>query len=149
MLHTKIYGNFMVTIGLTFICIGAALADQADAGSDSCVVVQHYYFATPGKEQEVISTRIEGNRVRAALGLPTSRLLVIESSSSGHPAKGGLKPGDASYLMSETVFKNEAEKAHSEAMLTESEDYISVRKRMGSLIDHFEASVRRSLDGKC
>jgi len=152
MFKIKMRGNLVVIVGLIFVCIGTALADQPDEGngdSDSCVVVLHYYFATPGKEKEVISTRIEGNRVRATLGLPISRLLVLESSSSGHPSKGGLKPGNASYLMSETVFRNDAEKAHSEEMLLGSEDYLAVRKRMGSLLDHFEASVRRSLDGKC
>ncbi len=127
------------------------LAGQGASASNTsgCYVVQHYYFAKDGMEDKVLATRIRGNEVRAALGLATSRLLVIERSSSGHPAAGPLGPGNASYLMSETVFADEAEAAAADEALVQSEDYLAVRGRMATLIDHFELAVRRLVGQGC
>ena len=126
-------------------------AGQAAGAEDAagCLVVQHYYFAKDGMEDQVLATRIRGNEVRAALGLATSRLLVIKRSSSGHPAAGPLGPGNASYLMSETVFADEAEAAAADEALVASEDYLAVRGRMATLIDHFELAVRRLVGQGC
>lgn len=122
-------------------------ASFADTGG--CLVVQHYYFARDGMEDQVLETRIRGNEVRAALGLATSRLLVIKRSSSGHPAAGPLGPGNASYLMSETVFADEAEMLAADEALVQSEDYLAVRGKMAGLIDHFELAVRRLAAEEC
>ncbi len=146
MMHrAKIMGAALLASLITIISIQGASA----AGTSGCLVVQHYYFAKDGMADEVLATRIRGNEVRAALGLATSRLLVLEKSSSGHPAAGPLGPGDASYLMSETVFADEAEAAAADAALVASPDYLAVRGRMASLIDHFELAVRRLVGGDC
>ena len=134
----------LAALGVPF----AGLAANAE-NAGGCLVVQHYYFARDGMEDEVLATRVRGNEVRAALGLATSRLLVIRNSSSGHPAAGPLKPGNASYLMSETVFADEAEAAAADEALVASEDYLAVRGKMAGLIDHFELAVRELAGEGC
>ncbi len=145
MLRANIAGAAVLSL---LLALSAGTAARAGA-APGCLVVQHYYFAKAGMEEEVLATRIRGNEVRAALGLATSRLMVIERSSSGHPAAGPLGPGDASYLMSETVFADEAEAAAADAALVASPDYLAVRGRMATLIDHFELAVRRLASADC
>lgn len=145
MLRANIAAAALLATLLGFIA-GPAV-QSAEAGG--CLVVQHYYFPKDGMADEVLATRIRGNEVRAALGLATSRLLVLEKSSSGHPAAGPLGPGDASYLMSETVFADEAQAAAADAALAASKDYLAVRGRMATLIDHFELAVRKLADDRC
>lgn len=114
-----------------------------------CIVVQHYYFPLEGKEDEVLAVRIRGNEVRAALGLDTSRLLVVKSSAAGHPAKGPMGPGDASFLMSESEFENEAAAEHADEVLLASKDYLAVRGAMAPLLRHFELAKRAVAEGEC
>ena len=145
MLKANIAGAILLAALLAPLAGHAAEAEN-NAG---CLIVQHYYFARDGMEDQVLATRIRGNEVRAALGLATSRLLVIKRSSSGHPAAGPLGPGNASYLMSETVFADEAEAAAADETLVQSEDYLAVRGRMATLIDHFELAVREVAGDGC
>lgn len=140
------FARVALASSLLMLFAGQAAEAENNAG---CLVVQHYYFAKAGMEDEVLATRIRGNEVRAALGLATSRLLVIKRSSSGHPAAGPLGPGNASYLMSETVFADEAEAAAADEALVQSKDYLAVRGRMATLIDHFELAVRRLVGQGC
>ncbi len=127
--------------------LGAWAAE--DAAGPECFVVQHYYFPLEGKEDETLATRIRGNEVRAALGLATSRLMVVESSARGHPAKGPMEPGDASYLMSETVFTDAAAAKHADEVLAASADYLAVRQSMAPLLAHFELATRTVIGGDC
>lgn len=147
MFRTNIARSAALVTLLAFLAGQGASASASN--TSGCHVVQHYYFAKAGMEDEVLATRIRGNEVRAALGLATSRLLVIKSSFSGHPADGPLKPGNASYLMSETVFANQEEAAKADEMLVASEDYLAVRTKMAALIDHFELAVRRLVGNGC
>ncbi len=139
----------------TFIAVSVAAATlaglgaMAAAGAPACFVVQHYYFPLEGKEGEALETRIRGNEVRAALGLATSRLMVVESSAQGHPAKGPMEPGDASYLMSETVFTDAAAAKHADEVLAASRDYLAVRQSMAPLLAHFELATRTVIGGDC
>ncbi len=132
---------------LSFAGLGAYAAE--DASAPACFVVQHYYFPLEGKEDEALETRIRGNEVRAALGLATSRLMVVKSSARGHPAKGPMEPGDASYLMSETVFTDAAAAKHADEVLAASQDYLAVRQSMAPLLAHFELATRTVIGGDC
>ena len=51
--------------------------------------------------------------------------------------------------MSETVFADEAEAAAADETLVQSEDYLAVRGRMATLIDHFELAVREVAGDGC
>ena len=139
----------------TFIAVSVAAASVAGlgayaaAGAPACFVVQHYYFPLEGKEDEALATRIKGNEVRAALGLATSRLMVVKSSAQGHPAKGPMEPGDASYLMSETVVADAAAARHAAETLAASQDYLAVRQSMAPLLRHFELATRAVIGGDC
>lgn len=139
--------SFVLAAGLVASWPGMGISAAGEA--PGCLVVQHFYFVKEGKEAEALATRIKGNEVRAALGLSVSRLLEVQSSASGHPSAGGMKPGNASYLMSETVFKDQAEADKANEILAGSEDYIAVRAHMGSLLDHFEVAVRKLVGGGC
>lgn len=139
----------------TFIAVSVAAASLAGLGAmaaeggHGCFVVQHYYFPLEGKEAEALETRIRGNEVRLALGLATSRLMVVKSSAQGHPAKGPMQPGDASYLMSETTFADQAAAKHADEVLAASADYLAVRQSMAPLLRHFELATRAVIGGDC
>lgn len=141
-----------VLLGVMWIALPGATASGQEPSSDdadSCIILQHFYHITPGKEDEAMAVRIETNRLRAELGLPTGRILKLISASEGHPAKGGMRPGTASVLMSETPFENRAAFERSNAKLAGSPAYIELRARMGGLLEHFEAVERTPIWGGC
>ena len=63
-------------------CLIAALAALLTCGDNTHaqaasqrIVVQNYYYALPGKSQEVYELRLHASEVRASLGLPRGRVL--------------------------------------------------------------------------
>ena len=131
---------------LAFALTAPALA-ASDA--DECVIIQHYYFPIKGKEAQALALRKRSAELRRRLGLPTGRILELRSSVSGHPAKGPLGPGNASFIMSEVEFANQAAVDHYNQTLLASPDYIAIRGQMAKLLRHFEMAVRTPADGAC
>lgn len=140
--------NRIIAVSVAALFFAGPGAHAAE-GAPGCFVVQHYYFPLPGREDAVLATRLRGNEVRAALGLATSRLMVVKSSARGHPAKGPMKPGDASYLMSETSFADEAAARQADETLAASADYLAVRQKMAPLLAHFELATRAVISDEC
>lgn len=128
----------------------AAEEDSAEsAQSSGCFIEQNSYYPEPGKQEDALATRLDGRAARAALGLPTGRIFVLQGSASGHPVTGMQEPGNAAYLMSLIEYESEAaaEKAHEH--LLESQAYLEARSRMAGLLEHFETASWHVAAGGC
>lgn len=71
--------TFSVLAGLACcICSGSTVPENARNPADSItgpIVVQNYYYALPGKADEVYEWRLHASEVRAKLGLRRGRVL--------------------------------------------------------------------------
>ena len=62
----------------TWICPGSAarsLSDTPAAAAGKVIVVQNFYYALPGKADEVYRWRLHASEVRSRLGLAVGRVL--------------------------------------------------------------------------
>jgi len=130
----------------------ANAADDGQSGTaarDGCFVELNYYYPKPGKQEEALATRLDGRSARAELGLPTGRILVLQSSASGHPVTGMETPGNAAYLMSLIEYESAAAAEEAHEALLGSQAYLDARARMAGLLEHFETASWHVAAGGC
>lgn len=134
---------------LTALVAAGALAFETSEPGEGCFIVQHFYHPKAGMEEEALATRLRGADIRARLGLPTGRILRVESAVSGHPSNGPPEPFESAFLTSITEYADEAAFQASRARLSNDPEYREVLRANGELLRHFEQIAWRSVRGGC
>lgn len=127
--------------------LAAAVPAAGEPGT--CLVEQNFYYPADGMAERALAVRVRAEEVRARLGLPTGRVMIVEKASSGHPSNGKVEPLDMSYITSLTEFASENEAASVKQALAASEEYRAILSEMGGLLRHFETAIWRPVTGGC
>jgi len=107
-------------------CTGATHADAPQQR----IVVQNYYFALPGKANDVYELRLHASDVRASLGLPRGRVL----RRTGDPGSSTDLPD----VICECEYPSIAARERDVAALGRSQQFELVEKRMDTLLQKFK-----------
>lgn len=94
------------------------------------IVVQNWYFITPGREAEALEIRRAASRVRLEAGRPVGRILV--------PAEPG--PGIPNFIW-ECDYADDVHRGADAAWADNSPEFTAVRARMALCLDRFERIV--------
>jgi hypothetical protein len=106
------------------------------------IVVQNYYYALPGKSDEVYALRVHASDVRVALGLPRGRVL-----RRMHEAVDTDPSPPLPDVIWECEYPNVAAREADVTTLGRSEEFRRVEKRMDSLLRNFQR-VMLGVSGK-
>jgi hypothetical protein len=118
-----------------FCCAGilSASSGAVDTTPQERIVVQNYYYALPGKAEEVYQWRLHASEVRAKLGLPRGRVL-----------RRMAQPRDPENLPDviwECEYSSVAARSADVEKLGKSPEFDQVEKHMDTLIRHFERAI--------
>jgi hypothetical protein len=96
------------------------------------LVIQNFYYALPGKAQEVYELRLRASEVRGALGLPRGRVLrrMPDQTEKSLP--------DVEW---ECEYLSVAAREKDVAALEHSEEFTRIEKKMDSLLREFERAA--------
>jgi hypothetical protein len=100
------------------------------------IVVQNYYYALPGKADEVYRWRLHASEVRARLGLAVGRVLK-RTSAMGDDAKDADLPD----VVWECEYPDAKARAADIARLDASREFDPVEAHMQTLIRRFRRAV--------
>jgi hypothetical protein len=135
-----VYGLTLLTRLLVMAaCIGlsggasAAPVSSAQKQGEP-IVVQNFYYALPGKAEEVYQWRLHASEVRARLGLAVGRVLRLTST-------GGAKDAELPDVVWECEYPNAAARAADLAKLDASTEFDAVEAHMRRLIRQFRRGV--------
>ena len=122
--------------GITlFAAIPAAAPARSTAAQPAqMIVAQNYYYAKPGKVDEVYRWRLHASDVRARLGFARGRVL-------RHIHKPGARNSDVPDVVWECVYPSEAARARDYAAVTANPEFQGVEKHMLTLLRRFEAGA--------
>jgi hypothetical protein len=95
------------------------------------IVVQNYYYALPGKAQEVFELRLHASEVRAKLGLRRGRVLRRISAPKSEDNAG---PD----VIWECDYSSQAAREKDVARLSQSAEFDQVEKQMDTLLRKFD-----------
>jgi hypothetical protein len=100
------------------------------------IVVQNFYYALPGKADEVYRWRLHASEVRARLGLAVGRVLRLTPAS-------GTDSGDSELpdVVWECEYPNAQARAADLARLDASREFVPVEAHMQTLIRRFQRAV--------
>ena len=96
------------------------------ANSVSHIVVQNEYFPKRGKEEQVYTLRLQASKVLTRLGVPNGRVLK------------GMNISDRPYVMWECDYNSLEERQKAAELVSHSDRFKNVEKKMETLINHFE-----------
>ena len=132
---------FPLTLCLLVLCsrsLGAPPGNPLLAVSPPprAIVVQNFYYALPGKADEVYAWRIHASDVRVRLGLSRGRILrrMHEDRSIGSAS-------DTPDVIWECEYASIEARAADVARLNESRDFAAVERHMDTLIRDFRRVV--------
>jgi hypothetical protein len=110
-------------------------------GRTPSIVVQNYYYARPGKAEEVYQWRLHASDVRAKLGLARGRVLrrAPGEKAGDDSHEGG--PHDVPDVIWECDYPNPEARAADIARLDNSKEFDAVEKHMDSLIRGFRRVI--------
>ncbi|MFL6603559.1 MAG: hypothetical protein ACJ8R9_19840 [Steroidobacteraceae bacterium] len=96
------------------------------------IVVENYYYALPGKSQEVYELRLHASEVRASLGLPRGRVLrrMQDATKSTLPD-----------VIWECEYPTTAAREDDVAALGHSQEFSHIEKKMDSLLRDFQRAL--------
>jgi hypothetical protein len=114
------------TLATLLICGGTTHAD-APAGR---IIVQNYYYALPGKVNEVYELRLHASDVRGSLGLPRGRVL-RRTKTAGSSA-------DLPDVIWECEYPSAAAREKDVKVLGNIEEFERVERRMDTLLRKFQ-----------
>jgi hypothetical protein len=110
-----------------------ACGDSSQAQTHSQrLVVQNFYYALPGKVQEVYELRLRASEVRAALGLPRGRVLRRTSDQTEKSLP------DVEW---ECEYPSVAAREKDVAALEHSEEFARIEKKMDTLLREFHRAT--------
>ena len=95
------------------------------------IVVQNYYYALPGRAEEVFELRLHASELRAKLGLPRGRVLRRTSAPKGEDNAG---PD----VIWECDYPSRAARQEDIARLSQSAEFDQVEKHMDGLLRKFD-----------
>jgi hypothetical protein len=119
--------------------IGSAVSGNAQSTADSSagpIVVQNYYYALPGKAEDVYQWRLHASQVRAKLGLARGRVLrrisqqAIDKDSSTLPD-----------VIWECDYPSQASRERDVERLGKSSEFDEVEKHMDTLLRKFDRAI--------
>ena len=113
-----------------------ALAGTPATDSTEAIVVQNFYYALPGKADEVYRWRVHASEVRARLGLSVGRVLRRTPASPGEPEDADLPD-----VVWECEYPNGKARAADIARLDASGEFNPVEAHMATLIRQFRRAV--------
>ena len=123
-----------------FVCfaslVSASSADTSDTRSGKRIVVENYYYARPGKAEEVYQWRLHASDVRAKLGLPKGRVLKRVSQPAGGPDSTDLPD-----VVWECEYPSLAARNDDVERLGKRAEFEQVEKHMDTLIRRFERAI--------
>src|SRR5581483_5363586 len=121
----------MVSSGMHLFGQAAGALHAAPAQT---LVVQNYYYALPGRAQEVFEWRLHASAVRAKLGLRRGRVL--------RRLKGdGTEDASAPDVIWECEYPSAAARDADVAQLSEHREFSQVEQHMGTLLRKFGREV--------
>jgi hypothetical protein len=122
-------------IRLAIVAAAMCLATAATA-AEKAIVVQNFYYALPGKADEVYRWRLHASEVRARLGLAVGRVLRRAPAS-------GAEAGDAELpdVVWECEYPNAKARAADLARLEASREFEPIEAHMETLIRRFRRAV--------
>jgi len=126
---------------LALLILLVAVATRASSGAPvtaagKALVVQNFYYALPGKADEVYLWRVHASEVRARLGLAVGRVL-RRTPASGNDAKDAELPD----VVWECEYPSLEARAADLARLDASREFDSVEAHMRTLIRRFRRAV--------
>ncbi len=98
------------------------------------IVVQNYYYALPGKAEEVFELRLHASEVRAKLGLQRGRVLRRISAPKSEADAG---PD----VIWECDYPSQAAREKDVARLSQSTEFDQVETQMDTLLRKFDRAV--------
>ena len=113
-----------------------ALAGTPATDAAGPIVVQNFYYALPGKADEVYRWRLHASEVRAQLGLAVGRVL-RRTPASGADVEDTELPD----VVRECEYPNAKARAADLARLDASREFDSVEAHMQTLIRRFRRAV--------
>jgi hypothetical protein len=105
-------------------------------GGGEAIVVQNFYYALPGKADEVYRWRLHASEVRAQLGLAVGRVL-----RRGQAPGGDADDAELPDVVWECEYPNAQARAADLARLSASGKFDSVEAHMQTLIRQFRRAV--------
>lgn len=113
-----------------------SLSDTPATAAGKVIVVQNFYYALPGKADEVYRWRLHASEVRARLGLAVGRVL-RRTPPSGHETEDADLPD----VVWECEYPNAEARAADVARLDASREFEPVEAHMQTLIRQFRRAV--------
>lgn len=112
------------------------VSDSAAPAAGKAIVVQNFYYALPGKADEVYRWRVHASEVRARLGLAVGRVL------RRTPATGAdAEDTDLPDVVWECEYPNARARAADLARLDASREFDPVEAHMQTLIRSFRRAI--------
>jgi hypothetical protein len=105
-------------------------ADEPQTGPVGIIIVQNYYYAKPGKAEEVYEWRIHASDVREKLGLRRGRVLRRIGDSAQQPD-----------VIWECEYPDAQSREAELKALENNAEFEAVVKHMGTLIDRFDRAT--------
>jgi hypothetical protein len=113
-----------------------ALSGTSATAAGEAVIVQNFYYALPGKADDVYRWRLHASEIRARLGLAVGRVL-RRTQASGDDVEDAELPD----VVWECEYPNAKARAADLARLNTSTEFNSVETHMQTLIRQFRRAV--------
>lgn len=108
---------------------------SASADASRAIVVQNYYYALPGKAEEVYRWRLHASDVRVRLGLAAGRVL------RRAPIVGSEGDSDLPDVIWECEYTDTGARAAEVDRLSKSREFDGVEAHMSTLIRRFSRAI--------
>ncbi len=131
-----------LSIMLCTLAAGGVWVRHADAStdrslhSDGAVVVQNFYYALPGKADDVYRWRLHASEVRARLGLPAGRVLKRTPTPAGDESSSDLPD-----VVWECEYASASARAADVARLDATHEFDDVEAHMKGLLRQFRRAT--------
>lgn len=129
----------LFTLAFCSASVGGTRASPASHTSslETAIVVQNFYYALPGKADEVYLWRLHASEVRTRLGLAVGRVLRRAPALSGD----GIGEADWPDVVWECEYPNLQARAAHLARLDASREFDAVEAHMKTLIREFRRGI--------
>jgi hypothetical protein len=128
-----------VTLTAALLSFDGHPADRPNTDTLQAIVVQNYYYARPGKAEEVYRWRLHASDVRASLGLSRGRVLLPDHRQDAGPDSKPSK--DAPDVIWECDYPSRAAREADLKRLEASHTFDAVEKHMDTLIRDFRRVI--------
>lgn len=115
-----------IFLGLTSGCNMAA----EETVLNTRIVVQNYYWAKPGMEEDVYQQRLLASHVRSKYGHPVGRVLRLTTKSDSLPD-----------VIWECDYPNVKAREKDVERITHNEEFSKVADKMGTLLNKFDRAI--------